>query len=142
MTKKLLHGQTGWLGLITAPHPAGLTWRWDGFTAWDGDQPDTAAFARRSPQAYGPVSGGEFDDYTRDMLGLASLTVGYALGSIVSIQVGANAMLRACIHFLENPLRLISVVPSPPSLKKTGDIPSQERQDPDHARPRRGGPHV
>jgi hypothetical protein len=33
------------------------------------------------------VSGGEFDDYTRDVLGLASLTVGYALGSIVSIQV-------------------------------------------------------
>lgn len=87
MTKGLLHGQTGWLGLVTTPHPAGPTWRWDAYTAWDATQPDPAAFARRSPQVYGPVSGGEFDDYTRDVLGLASLTIGYALSSVVSIQV-------------------------------------------------------
>jgi hypothetical protein len=38
VTKKLLQGQTGWLGLVAASHPAGYTWRWDGYAAWEADQ--------------------------------------------------------------------------------------------------------
>jgi len=86
VTNKMLQGQTGWLGLTTSSRPSGYTWGWAPYGAWEVNQPDSASFALRSPQAYGPVSGGAFDDYTRNISGLASLTVGYALGSIVSLQ--------------------------------------------------------
>lgn len=86
VTQGMLRGQTGWIGLKTTSRPAGYTWSWTTYSAWDVNQPDSDSFALRSPQAYGPISGGAFDDYNRNISGLVSITVGYGIASIISLQ--------------------------------------------------------
>lgn len=89
--KRLLQGQTGWIGLNTHSTVYGHRWGWDSYSNWDINQPDTTSSAKRSAEAYGPVSGGAFDDYTKNVAGISSITIGYALGSIVSIQVSLKS---------------------------------------------------
>ena len=88
--KRLLQGQTGWLGLKTQSTAYGYSWGWDSYSNWDINQPDATSSATQSAVAYGPVSGGAFDDYARNVVGISSITIGYALASIISIQVRRN----------------------------------------------------
>jgi len=86
--KQILGGSVGWIGLATETINSKLAWNWDWFTDWEesSNQPDMQGRATKG-QAYGVFSGGSFDDYRPDLLGVNTITIGYTSTSIVYIQV-------------------------------------------------------